>query len=94
VFLGRRRISRLREGNCLPFTLNGLDVTAGAASNCGMGRSYSFERCEHCGASMVLVMPVDGKGPGALGCWECDQIDPLQLPWATAWFGGELRPPK
>jgi hypothetical protein len=43
---------------------------------------------------MVLVMPVDGKGPGALRCWECDRIDPLQLPWTAAWFAGELRPPK
>jgi hypothetical protein len=94
VLLGRRRISRLREGNCLPFTLNGLDVTTAAASNSSMGRSYSSERCKHCGGSMVLVMPADGKGPGALRCWECDQIDPLQLPWSTAWFVGELRPPK
>jgi hypothetical protein len=29
---------------------------------------------------MVLVIPVDGKGPGALRCLECDQIDPLELP--------------
>jgi len=59
-----------------------------------MGRFYSSQRCEHCGALMVLVMPVDGKGPAALRCWECDRIDPLQLPWAAAWFAGELRPPK
>ena len=85
---------RTGEGNCLPFTLNGLDVAAGAASGCSMGRSYSSERCEHCGASMVLVMPADGKRPVALRCWECDQIDPLQLPWTTAWLVGEPRPPK
>jgi hypothetical protein len=43
---------------------------------------------------MVLVMPVDGKAPGALRCLECDRIDPLQLPSITAWLDGELRPPK
>jgi len=43
---------------------------------------------------MVLVMPVDGKGPGALRCLECDQIDPLRLSWTKAWLVGELRPPK
>jgi hypothetical protein len=59
-----------------------------------MGRFYSPERCEHCGGLTVLVMPVDGKGPGTLRCWECDRIDPLQMPWTTAWFTGELRPPK
>jgi hypothetical protein len=59
-----------------------------------MGQSYSSERCEHCGGLMVLVMPVDGKGPGALRCLECDQIDPLELPSITAWLVGELRPPK
>jgi hypothetical protein len=87
-------ISRLREGNGSPLTLNGLDVATGAASKYSMGRFYSSERCERCGGSMVLVMPVDGKGPGALRCWECDRIDPLQLPWTAAWFAGELRPPK
>jgi hypothetical protein len=43
---------------------------------------------------MVLVLPVDGKGPGAFRCLECDQIDPLKLPSITAWLVGELRPPK
>ena len=80
--------------NCVPFTLNGLDVTTGAASNCSMGQFYSSERCKHCGGLMVLVMPVDGSGPGALRCWECDRIDPLELPAITAWLVGELRPPK
>ena len=46
----------------------------------------------HCGG--LLVMPVDGKGPGAFRCLECDRIDPLQLPSITAWLAGELRPPK
>ncbi len=40
---------------------------------------------------MVLVMPVDGKGPGALRCWECDRVDPMQLPSTTAWLVDELR---
>jgi hypothetical protein len=87
-------ISRLRERNCLSFTLNGLDVTIGAASNYRMGQTYRSGRCEHCGGLMVLVVPVDGSGPGALRCLECDQIDPLQLQWTTAWLAGELRPPK
>jgi hypothetical protein len=43
---------------------------------------------------MVLVVTVDGKGPGALRCLERDQIDPLELPSTTAWIVGELRPPK
>jgi hypothetical protein len=43
---------------------------------------------------MVLVMPIDGKGLGALRCLECDRNDPLQLPSVTAWPVGELRPPK
>jgi hypothetical protein len=42
---------------------------------------------------MVPVMPVDGKGPQALRCLECDRIDPLRLPWIAAWLVGELRPP-
>jgi len=71
-----------------------MDVPNGAVSNCGMGQSNSSERCEHCGASMVLVMPLDGNGPGALRCWECDQVDPMQMPSTTAWLVGELRPPK
>jgi len=71
-----------------------MDVTTGAASNCSMGEFDSSGRCEHCGGMMVLVMPVDGKGPGALRCLECDQIDPLELPSITAWLVGELRPPK
>jgi hypothetical protein len=86
--------SRLRERNSLPLTQNRMDVTTGAASNCSMGESNSSGRCEHCGGMMVLVMPVDGKGPGALRCLECDQIDPLELPSITAWLVGELRPPK
>jgi hypothetical protein len=43
---------------------------------------------------MVLVMAPDGKGPRTLRCLECDQIDPLNLPWTTAWLVGQLRPPK
>jgi hypothetical protein len=74
----------------------GRDAKAatGAASNCSMGESNSSGRCEHCGGMMVLAMPVDGKGPGALRCLDCDQIDPLELPSITAWLVGELRPPK
>src|SRR5260221_5368251 len=68
-----------------------MDVRNGAVSNCSMGQSNSSERCEHCGALMVLVMPVDGKGPGALRCWECDRVDPMQLPSTTAWLVDELR---
>jgi hypothetical protein len=71
-----------------------MDVTTGAASNSIMGQSYSYGRCEHCGGLMVLVMPVDRKGPGALRCLECDQIDPLELPLIRGWLVGELRPPK
>ena len=87
-------ISRLREPKRLPFTLNGLDVMTGTASNYGMGQSYPPGRCQHCGGLMVLVMPVDVKGPAALRCLECDRIDPLQLPSIAAWLVGELRPLK
>jgi hypothetical protein len=87
-------ISQLREQIAYRFTLNGLDVTNSAASNCNMGKSNLDRRCEHCGGLMVLVLPVDGKGPGAFRCLECDQIDPLKLPSITAWLVGELRPPK
>src|SRR5260221_4041121 len=70
-----------------------MDVPNGAVSNRSMGQSNSSERCEHCGALMVLVMPVNGKGPGALRCWECDRVDPMQLPSTTAWLvGGGLAP--
>jgi hypothetical protein len=86
--------SRLREESCLPFTLNGLDVTTGAVSNYSMGQTYRSERCEQCGGLLVQVTAVDGSGPRALRCLVCDQIDPLHLPWTTAWFVGELRPPK
>ena len=64
------------------------------ASNQSMGQSYPTGRCKHCDGLMVLVMPDDGKAPGALRCLECDQIDPLQLPSITAWLVGELRPPR
>jgi hypothetical protein len=87
-------ISRLRERNSFPFTKNGMDGATDAASNCGMGQSNSAGRCEHCGGFMMLVLPVDGKGPGAFRCLECDQIDPLKLPSIAAWLVGELRPPK
>jgi hypothetical protein len=71
-----------------------MDVAIGSASNCNMGQSNSSARCEHCGGFMVLVLPVDGKGPGAFRCLECDQIDPLKLPSIAAWLAGELRPPR
>jgi hypothetical protein len=87
-------ISRLWGRNCLPFTLKGLDATTVVVSNCSMGQSYPSGRCEHCGGLMVLVMPVDGKVPGALRCLECDRIDPLALPSIAAWLVGELRPPR
>ncbi len=80
--------------NCLPFTLNGLDATTIGVSSWSMVQFYPFGRCEHCGGLMVLVMPVDGKGPGALRCLECDQIGPLALPSIAAWLVGELRPPR
>jgi len=70
-----------------------MDAAAGAAQKCMMGQALPSERCEHCGAYMVLVMPVDGKGPRAFRCLECDRIDPLELPSIMAWLGGELRPP-
>jgi hypothetical protein len=82
------------ERNSVPFTKNGMDVAIGAASNCSMGQSNSSARCEHCGGVMVLMLPVDGKGPGAFRCLECDQIDPLKLPSIAAWLAGELRPPR
>jgi hypothetical protein len=89
-------ISRLREGNCSPFTQNGLDDPASAAPNCGMGQSNPPGRCEHCGGLMVmvLVMPPDGKASRELRCLQCDRIDPLELPSIAAWLDGELRPPK
>ena len=80
--------------NCLPFTLKGLDAMTVVVSNCSMGQSYPSGRCEHCGGLMVLVMPVYGKGPGALRCLECDRIDPLALPSIAVWLVGELRPPR
>jgi hypothetical protein len=90
----RGSISRLRERNSVPYTKNGMDVAIGSASNCNMGQFNSSARCEHCGGFMVLVLPVDGKGPGAFRCLECDQIDPLKLPSIAAWLVGELRPPR
>jgi hypothetical protein len=82
------------HANCLPLTLNGLDLRTGAASYCRMGQVFPSGRCEHCGGLMVLVVPVDGKCPGAIRCLECDRVDPLQLPWIAAWLASELRPPK
>src|SRR3977135_734139 len=79
--------------NCLPLTLNGLDVTTGAASYCSMGQFFPSGRCAHCGGLMVLVVPVDGKCPGTIRCLECDRVDPLQLPWTAAWLARERRPP-
>jgi hypothetical protein len=82
------------HANGPPLTLTGLDVTTGAASYCSMGQFFPSGRCEHCGGLMVLVMPIDGKGPAAIRCLECDRVDPLQLPWTAAWLASELRPPK
>jgi hypothetical protein len=79
------------RNNCLLLTLNGLDVTIGAASYCSMGQFFPSGRCEHCSG---LVVPVDGKCPGAIRCLECDPVDPLRLPWTAAWLASELRPPK
>jgi hypothetical protein len=89
------RIDHTIEGrNSVPLTKNGMDVAIGLASNYNMGQSNSSARCEHCGGFMVLVLPVDGKGPGVVRCLECDQIDPLKLPSIAAWLVGELRPPR
>jgi hypothetical protein len=56
-----------------------------------IGQFFPSGRCEHCGG---LVVPVDGKCPGAIRCLECDPVDPLRLPWTAAWLASELRPPK
>jgi hypothetical protein len=71
-----------------------MDVAGGSASNWNMGQSNSYARCEHCDGLMVLVPPVNGKGPGAFRCLKCDQIDPLKLPSIAAWLAGELRAPR
>ena len=51
-------------------------------------------RCERCDALKVIVKPIDGRGPCALCCPKCNDLDPLQLPTIAGWMDGELRPPK
>jgi hypothetical protein len=61
--------SRLRERNRLSVTLNGLDLTTGAAPDYSIGQAYRSGRCERCGGLMVLVMPVNGSGRGRFSAW-------------------------
>jgi hypothetical protein len=50
--------------------------------------------CERCDALKVIVKPIDGKGPSAVRCPKCNDLDPMLLPAIAGWMDGELRPPK
>jgi hypothetical protein len=64
--------------------------------NATMGQVFpsTTVRCERCDALKVIVKPIDGKGPRALRCPKCNDLDPMLLPAIAGWMDGELRPPK
>jgi hypothetical protein len=41
---------------------------------------------------MVLALPLGGRGPRALQCFDCDRDDPLKADSTTGWLKGELHP--
>jgi hypothetical protein len=64
--------------------------------NAPMGQVFpsATVRCDRCDALKVIVKPIDGKGPRALRCPKCNDLDPMLLPAIAGWMDGELRPPK
>jgi hypothetical protein len=50
--------------------------------NAPMGQVFpsATVRCERCDALKVIVKPIDGKGPRALRCPKCNDLDPMLLP--------------
>jgi hypothetical protein len=91
----RRKRSNL-ESYSLPFMQNGMDGDRNVAAQCAMGQVFPSAdvRCERCDALKVVVKPIDGKGPRALRCPKCNELDPLRLPTIAGWMDGELRAPK
>jgi hypothetical protein len=43
---------------------------------------------------MVLALPLGGRGPRTLQCFDCDRDDPLKADSTAGWLKGELQPPK
>jgi hypothetical protein len=42
---------------------------------------------------MVLVPPLNGKGPAVMQCLSCDRPDPLKSESVEGWIRSSLRPP-
>jgi hypothetical protein len=84
------------KGYSLPFTQNGMDGDRHTAAQSAMRQVFpsATVKCEHCDALKVIVKPIDGKGPRALRCSKCNDLDPMLLPAIAGWMDGELRPPK
>ena len=48
-----------------------------------MEQANQSKMCPHCGAPMVLALPLGGKGPRTLQCFDCDRDDPLKADSTT-----------
>jgi hypothetical protein len=42
---------------------------------------------------MILVPPLNGKGPAVMQCPSCDHPDPLKSESVEGWIRSSLRPP-
>jgi len=84
------------ESYSLPFTQNGMDGDRHAATQYTMGQVFpsATVRCERCDALKVIVKPIDGKGPRALRCPKCNDLDPLRLPGDRRLDGRRTAAPK
>jgi hypothetical protein len=56
--------------------------------NAPMGQVFpsATVRCERCDALKVIVKPIDSKGPRALRCPKCNNLDPMLLPAIAGWI--------
>ena len=48
----------------------------------------------HLRGTMVLALPLSGKGKRIMQCMDCDRPDPLKSDAAKGWLTSELQPPK
>jgi len=73
--------------------LFGIDGFSDRRKNYRMGQAER-PTCPHCGAFLLLALPLGGKGLRTFQCFECDGLDPLKTEKASGWLKGELHPPK
>jgi hypothetical protein len=61
--------------------------------NVGMGQAER-PTCPHCGAYLILALPLGGKGGRTFQRMDCDRSDPLKTDQGLGWLKSELQPPK